>query len=424
MMKTKNDPVLASRIEVRPTNALIVPSGNPRKHPQQQIDQIAQSFLEFGMINPVAVDTAGEIIVGAARYQAALQLGWKEIPVLVLSHLSELQKRAYRIADNQIALNASWDEELLQAELEALIEQAFEVELTGIAEEELRRLLATPELQQEGNTHEDAIPEEQTQITSQPGDLWRMGCHVLLCGDATDALAIERVLGVEKASMAFTDPPYNVDYRQDAQGSRTILNDNLGSQFEAFLSAACRNILAAVDGAVYICMSSSEIDTLKRAFQSTGGHFSTFVMWIKDHFTLGRSDYQRGYEPILYGWREGTRHHWCGDRNQSDVWHFARPRVNDLHPTMKPVALVEQAITNSSPVLGIVLDPFAGSGSTLIACQRTGRKAHLVELDPKYTDVIVRRWQDFTGRQAVLDQDGRTFDEIATERLGEIQKAA
>jgi len=185
------------------------------------------------------------------------------------------------------------------------------------------------------------------------------------------------------------------------------------------LEISCTNILEVTDGAVYICMSSSELDTLKRGFEAAGGHWSTFVIWAKDHFTLGRSDYQRMYEPILYGWKEGAQHHWCGDRNQGDVWCFPKPRVNDLHPTMKPVALIEKAISNSSLSDAIVLDPFAGSGSTLIACQKTGRHARLLELDPQYVDVIVRRWQDFTGREVTLDGDGRNFQEIASTKIQE-----
>jgi DNA modification methylase len=197
---------------------------------------------------------------------------------------------------------------------------------------------------------------------------------------------------------------------------RPILNDDLGSGFEAFLHDACANILSVTKGAVYVCMSSSELHTLQRAFTAAGGKWSTFVIWAKHAFTLGRADYQRQYEPILYGWKEGTDHYWCGARDQGDVWFFDKPVRNDLHPTMKPVALVERAIRNSSKTRDIVLDPFGGSGSTLIACEKTGRQARLVELDPKYCDVIVQRWQDWTGETAVLEGDGRSYEEIAVGR--------
>jgi DNA modification methylase len=240
----------------------------------------------------------------------------------------------------------------------------------------------------------------------------------VLCGDATVLGDVERVLGGQLADLTFTDPPYNVNYGSSAKdklrgNKRNILNDNLGSGFEAFLHDACGNILAVTKGACYVCMSSSELHTLQTAFTAAGGKWSTFVIWAKHTFTLGRADYQRQYEPILYGWREGHDHYWCGARDQGDVWFFDKPARNDLHPTQKPVALVERAIRNSSKSRDTVLDPFAGSGSTLIACAKSGRQARLIELDPRYCDVIVRRWQEFSGGIATLDGDGRSFDEVA-----------
>jgi DNA modification methylase len=212
--------------------------------------------------------------------------------------------------------------------------------------------------------------------------------------------------------MTFCDPPYNVDYANTPKDKLRgpILNDNLGAGFEAFLYDTCVNILSVTKGAVYVCMSSSELHTLQRAFTAAGGKWSTFVIWAKNTFTLGRADYQRQYEPMLYGWKEGADHYWCGARDQGDVWFFDKPVRND--PTMKPVALVERAIRNSSKGRDIVLDPFGGSGSTLIACEKTGRQACLVELDPTYCDVIVRRFQDYAGKPAVLEGDGRAFDAI------------
>jgi DNA modification methylase len=197
---------------------------------------------------------------------------------------------------------------------------------------------------------------------------------------------------------------------------RPILNDNLGGGFETFLLDACANILSVTKGACYICMSSSELHTLQRAFIAAGGKWSTFIIWAKNTFTLGRADYQRQYEPILYGWKEGADHYWCGARDQGDVWFVDKPVRNDLHPTMKPVALVERAIRNSSKSRDIVLDPFGGSGSTLIACEKAGRHARLVELDPKYCDVIVQRFQDYSGKAAVLESDGRSFDRVTEDR--------
>jgi DNA modification methylase len=213
----------------------------------------------------------------------------------------------------------------------------------------------------------------------------------------------------EIADMVFCDPPYNVDYEQKRKGDRTggrkIKNDALGLQFEDFLRDACTNMLNACGGAVYIAMSSSELHTLKRAFTEAGGHWSTFVVWAKQTFTLGRSDYQRQYEPILYGWREGAKRHWCGARNEGDVWFVNKPFRNELHPTQKPVELVQRALRNSSRREDLVLDPFAGSGTTLVACERAGRQARLLELDPAYVDVIIKRYEQFTGRTAMLDGD-------------------
>jgi DNA modification methylase len=229
------------------------------------------------------------------------------------------------------------------------------------------------------------------------------------------------VLDGQFADMTLTDPPYNVDYGSSAKdklrgNKRKILNDNLGSDFEAFLHDACANIVSVTKGAIYVCMSSSELHTLQRAFRAAGGKWSTFVIWAKNTFTLGRADYQRQYEPILYGWKDGADHYWCGARDQGDVWFFDKPARNDLHPTMKPVALVERAIRNSSNSRDIVLDPFGGSGSTLIACEKAGRQARLLELDPKYCDVIVRRWQEFSGGTALLEGEGRPFADLAVER--------
>jgi DNA modification methylase len=228
---------------------------------------------------------------------------------------------------------------------------------------------------------------------------------------------IEQIMGGGQAAMCFTDPPYNVNYEQGTTtaGPRRLTNDNLGDRFEPFLYEACVNILQVTNGAIYVCMASAELHTLYSAFTRAGGYWSTFIIWSKDRFTLGRSDYQRQFEPILYGWKRGGPHFWVGARNQGDVWQVQKPRVNDLHPTMKPIELIERAIVNSSRRGDIVLDPFAGSGSTLIACQKTGRFARVIELEPIYVDVIVRRWEEFTGKWALLQ--GRTFTQVADERL-------
>lgn len=393
------------------TERLLPYARNARTHSEEQVAQIAASIVEFGFVNPILVDKHYGIIAGHGRLLAAQRLGMKEVPVIPLEHLSEMQKRALVIADNKIALNAGWDEETLRLELMELQAEDYNLDIIGFSDEELDKLLAAPE---EGKTDDDAAPEMLEQAISKPGDIWLLGNHRLLCGDSTQLASIELLLDGALADMVFTDPPYNVNYDgsvTDKQKGkkRNIKNDNLGAEFEEFLVEVFTNVLAVCKGAVYACMSSSELDTLQRAFRQAGGHWSTFIVWAKSSFTIGRSDYQRQYEPILYGWKEGNKHFWCGARNQGDVWFVNKPVSNDLHPTMKPVELVQRAVENSSKSRDIVLDCFGGSGSTLIACEKTGRFARLVELDPRYCDVIVRRWQDFTGKQATLEETGEPF---------------
>jgi DNA modification methylase len=404
-----------------PLERLIPYARNPRTHTEEQVAQIAASIAEFGFVNPVLVGADGIIIAGHARVMAARKLGMGEVPVIVLDHLSQAQRRALVIADNRLAQNAGWDEEMLRVELEALREDDFHLDLLGFEDAEIEALLAESDDAITGNTDDDAVPETLDAAVTVPGDVWVLGEHRLLCGDATVMTDVEKVLAGGLADMVFSDPPYNVNYgatmKDKLRGKkRKIANDDLGDGFESFLRDACTNILAVTKGAIYICMSSSELHTLYRAFTEAGGHWSTFLIWAKNTFTMGRSDYQRQYEPILYGWKEGTDHYWCGARDQGDVWFVKKPIANDLHPTMKPVELVERAIRNSSKSRDTVLDPFAGSGSTLVACEKTGRQARLIELEPKYCDVIIRRFEEFSGKRAVLESDGRGFDEVALER--------
>ncbi len=397
---------MADRIEVWPVDKLVPYDKNPRTHSPEQVNQIAASIAEFGFLNPILVDKAAGIIAGHGRLQAAKQLGLAHVPVVVLDHLTEAQKRAYVIADNKLALNAGWDEDLLRAEMTTLAAEDFDLPVIGFSDDELAALLAEPNTT-EGQTDEDAVPEVPETPVSKPGDLWRLGNHLLLCGDSTVLANVERVLDGALADMVFTDPPYNVDYGNTAKDkmrgtNRTIMNDNLGDGFERFLYDACVNMLTVCKGAIYVCMSSSELHTLQKAFIEAGGKWSTFVIWAKNTFTLGRADYQRQYEPILYGWKQGNNHFWCGARDQGDVWFVNKPVRNELHPTMKPVELVERAVNNSSKSRDIVLDCFGGSGTTLIACEKLNRQCRMIELDPKYVDVIVKRWEEFTGKKAEL----------------------
>jgi DNA modification methylase len=406
-----------------PVEKLIPYARNARTHSAEQVAQVAASIAEFGWTNPILAGADGIVIAGHARLLAARKLGMTEVPVIVLDHLTESQRRALVLADNRLALNAGWDEEMLRVEMAALDEDGFNLDLVGFTNEEIEGLLRDPEEVHTGNTEDDAVPETPEAAVTVPGDVWTLGEHRLLCGDATQMADVEKVLAGSLADMVFCDPPYNVNYgatmKDKLRGNaRKIANDDLGQDFEQFLRDACVSILAVTKGAIYICMSSSEIHTLQRVFREAGGHWSTFVIWAKNTFTMGRSDYQRQYEPILYGWKEGTDHFWCGARDQGDVWFIKKPHVNDLHPTMKPVELVERAILNSSKGRDTVLDVFGGSGTTLIACEKSGRQARVIELEPKYCDVICRRFTDFSGKTATLEADGRAFADVAVERLG------
>jgi hypothetical protein len=312
---------LAERIELWPIEKLRPYERNPRTHSEAQVDQIAASMVEFGWTNPVLVDEQGGILAGHGRLLAARRLGLAEVPVIQVEHLSEAQKRAYLIADNQLALQAGWSEELLAEELAWLRDESFDLDLIGFDASELERLLALADGEAARNEVEDEVPEPPEDPVSKPGDLWVLGNHRLLCGDATVLADVERVLAGQLADMTFCDPPYNVDYANSPKDKlrgkhHPILNDSLGSGFEAFLHDACVNILSVTKGAVYVCMNSSELDTLQRAFRAAGGKWSTFVIWAKNTFTLGRADYQRQYEPILYGWPAGHDRYWCGARDQ------------------------------------------------------------------------------------------------------------
>ena len=399
-----------------PVSKLIPYGRNPRKN-DHVIEQMAGAIREFGFRIPIIAKSTGEVVDGHLRLKAALHLGLETVPVVLADDLTPMQIKAFRILANRSATWAEWDEDLLRLELEELQLDDFDLALTGFDDDEIAELLAGEETTAEGHTDEDAAPEVPVIPVSKPGDVWIMGKHRLLCGDSTDPTSFALLMTGVKATMVFTDPPYNVDYANSAKDkmrgtNRPILNDNLGDGFQDFLLNAFKPTLSHCSGAIYVAMSSSELDTLQAAFRAAGGKWSTFIIWAKNTFTLGRSDYQRQYEPILYGWPEGATRHWCGDRDQGDVWHFNKPRVNDLHPTMKPVELVERAIRNSSRPGDVVLDPFGGSGTTLIAAEKSGRQARLIELDPKYVDTIVRRWQSYAGAQAVREADGVKFDDL------------
>ena len=413
-----SDKLADMRIELRRVDALIPYARNAKQHSDAQVAQIAASIREFGWGSPILIDGQNNVIAGHGRLLAARKLGLAEVPVVSMAHLTDIQRRALVLADNKIGENGSWDDELLAIELTDLKDAGFDLDVVGFDADAVAEIMAGIETTVDGQTDDDEVPEIPVTPISRSGDVWELGKHRLVCGDATDPKSYTLLMADALADMVFTDPPYNVDYANSAKDKmrgmdRPILNDNLGDGFYDFLLAALTPMLERCSGATYIAMSSSELDTLQQAFRAAGGKWSTFIIWAKNTFTLGRADYQRQYEPILYGWPEGQNRHWCGDRDQGDVWNIKKPQKNDLHPTMKPVELVERAIRNSSRPGDIVLDPFGGSGTTLIAAEKTGRIGWLIELDPKYVDVIVRRWQDWSGQEAYREADAVKFNDLA-----------
>jgi len=396
------------QIEKRLLADLIPYINNSRKHSDDQVSQIAASIKEFGWTNPILVDGDNGIIAGHGRIMAAKKLGMTEVPVIELAHLSKEQRKALIIADNKLALNSDWDTNLLSIELADLQELGFDLNLTGFNADELANIL-TPE-QLEGLTDEDATPELPEEPKTKLGDIYQLGDHRLMCGDSASLDDAEKLMNGDLADLVFTDPPYNVAYSgRGANNLGTIKNDDMSdSQFEQF----CRDIFTTYHtymkplACIYVCHPDSQSGP-KLAFEKTFAEQfkkSSTIIWMKQSAGMGWQDYRAQHEPILYGWKEGSgKHFFCGDRTKTTIWKIGRDaQASYVHPTQKPVALPQEAINNSSKGMDVVLDLFGGSGSTLIACEKIGRKARLMELDPKYCDVIVKRWEDFTGRKAEL----------------------
>lgn len=418
---------------------------NARTHTPAQVAQIALSIKSWGFTNPLLIDEKGRLIAGHGRLEAARTLGMTEVPAVVVAGLNETQRRALILADNKLALNAGWDADLLKSEIEALRIDGFDLGLTGFDAGEVLDILGGA-----GNGKDpDDAPPVPALAFSAVGDVWHLGAHRLVVGDSTSVDVYDALLGSEKVDVCWTDPPYNVAYEAAAG---TIQNDSMGdAAFGDFLMGAFSALYAAMKpgGAVYVAHADTEGLNFRRTFAMAGFKISGCLIWCKDSLVLGRSDYQWQHEPILYGWRPGSAHRWFGGRKLTTVqklgegspferaddgsWvvrigdrclvikgdvqvqevvpsviNEARPKRNDVHPTMKPVALIERMLKNSARPGDLVLDPFGGSGSTLVAADRLGMSARLIELDPKYADVIIKRWQDYTGRRAKRD-DGVEF---------------
>lgn len=383
----------------------LVPNAkNPRKISKEKLEALQDKIQRLGFHNPIKVDENLTVLGGNQRLKALLKIAGKdlEVPVMFPNRpLTKEEKDEIIITDN--VSDGEWDWDVLTKEWSKELTESW-----GLKWDECD----TVEEKQIKDLKDDDIPETPVEPITKRGDVWILGEHRLMCGDTTMFDDMQKLMEDDVANMVFTDPPYNVNYGSTMKdsnrynagtlGGRKIMNDNLGDGFPQFLTDSLSNLMMFNNGAAYVCMSSSELHTLYSSFVAAGGKWSTFIIWAKNTFTLGRADYQRQYEPILYGWGADKKHYWCGDRDQSDVWEYNKPVKNDLHPTMKPVELVERAVLNSSKSGDIVLDGFGGSGSTLIACEKNNRKARLMELDPKFCDVIVKRWEDYTGKKAEL----------------------
>lgn len=380
-------------------SSLIPYARNSRTHSPEQVAQIASSMKEFGFTNPVLIDEQGGIIAGHGRVLAAQKLGITEVPAIELSHLTETQKRAYVIADNKLALNAGWDDEMLRLEFDELKEAGFDLELTGFTLEEIDGLQINEIT--EGLTDEDAVPEAPENPVSKLGDVWLLGSHRLMCGDSTSIDAVEKLMAGQKADMVFTDPPYNVAFNGRSGKHDVIKNDNLAEDdFVSFIDDVIQTIKAIDPKVYYIWCNWKFYGVLQGKLD-----YKACIVWAKNVFGMGNG-YRHQHEFCLFNGKIDEQ-----VKNESDLWEIKKDH-NYVHPTQKPVALSVRAFSNHIKLTN-VLDLFGGSGSTLIGAEQTGRKAYLMELDPKYIDVIIKRWQDFTGKQATHEETGKTYAEMA-----------
>lgn len=341
-----------------------------------------------------------------------------EVPVITLGHLSEIQRRALVIADNQLALNAGWDEEMLRRELTSLQSEDFSLDLVGFDDAELARILASED-PIAGLGDEDAVPAVAETAITRPGELWNLGVHKLLCGDARSLHDVDRLLAGQTADLIFTDPPYNCDYQGYTKDRLKIQGDRMtADEFREFLRAtfSSHRRIVKPGASIYVCHSSSWQREFQDALEASGFAVRCQIIWAKQTFGWGFGRYKFQHEPIFYGHVAGQKDSWYGNKSQSTLWEENKPAANREHPTAKPVALIERALVNSSQPGDLVVDLFGGSGSTLIGCERHGRKSRLMEIEPRYVDVIVRRWQEYTGKPALLEGDGGKFEEIVGER--------
>ena len=391
MSKTTTDMELVS------IDKLIPYVNNARTHSKEQINKLRSSLREFGFINPVIIGRDYGIIAGHGRVMAAREEGINEVPCVFVDHLTEAQKKAYIIADNRMALDAGWDEEILRVEIEALQAEAFDISLTGFGEDEISHLFGSDKTDVEDDDYDLTAALEKAAFVEK-GDVWVVGRHRLVCGDATNEADVATLMDGKRANLIVTDPPYGVSFKSNS--GLTIKNDSMkDEEFYNFLYKSFANMVAHTEngGAAYVFHADTEGLTFRKAFIDAGFHLAGVCIWAKNSLVLGRSDYQWQHEPVLYGFLKNGKHRWYSDRKQTTIWNFNKPKRNENHPTSKPLDLLSYPIRNSSQENAIIIDTFGGSGSTLMACEQTNRICFTMELDEKYASVILRRYVEDTG---------------------------
>ncbi len=386
-----------TNMELVEINKLVPYVNNARTHSPEQINKLRSSLREFGFINPVIIDRDYGIIAGHGRVIAASEEGIDKVPCVFVDHLTEAQKKAYIIADNRMALDAGWDEELLRVEIEALQAEAFDVSLTGFYEKEITDLFKDTQAEVKDDDYDLTAALEKAAFVKK-GDVWVVGRHRLVCGDATNAEDVDKLCEGKRVNLILTDPPYGVSFKSSS--GLTIQNDSMkNEEFYSFLLAAFKNMVSHLEpgGSAYVFHADTEGLNFRRAFIDAGLHLAGCCIWVKNSLVLGRSDYQWQHEPVLYGFLKNGKHQWYSDRKQTTIWNFDKPKRNENHPTSKPLDLLSYPLKNSTQENAIVLDTFGGSGSTLMACELSNRICYTMELDEKYASVILRRYVEDAG---------------------------
>lgn len=387
-----------TEMQLVPLSKLVPYVNNARTHSPEQLTKLRSSLREFGFINPVIIDRDFNVIAGHGRIAAAKEEGITEVPCVFVDYLTEAQKKAYILADNRMALDAGWDEELLRIEIESLQGADFDVSLTGFGEDEIADLFAGDGEKDVKDDDFDLSAALEKAAFVERGDIWTVGRHRLMCGDATSAEDVAALMDGKKANLIVTDPPYGVSFKSGS--GLSIQNDSMkGDEFYTFLYNSFSQMAAHLEngGAAYVFHADTEGLNFRKAFVDAGFHLAGVCIWVKNSLVLGRSDYQWQHEPVLYGFLKNGKHPWYSDRKQTTIWNYDKPKRNKNHPTSKPLDLLGYPICNSSQGNAIVIDTFGGSGSTMMACEQTNRICHMMELDEKYASVILRRYVEDTG---------------------------